>query len=626
MRGITLKDSIRELAQFRSRTIVAGLMSVLLILVLVGRLFYLQIYNHNRYTTLSHNNRVNILPIAPTRGLIYDRNGVLLADNIPTFRLEIVPERVPDMDKTLEEIGKLIEISDADLKRFRESLKRSRRFKEVPLRYRLNDTEVARIAVNRHRLPGVEINSRLSRYYPLGELTAHVVGYVGRINERELQQIDASNYAATSHIGKVGIEKTYEEELHGRVGFQQVETNARGRILRELERTPPVPGRSLYLNIDMRLQKVAEEAFGGERGALVAIDPRDGSVLALVSTPSYDPNLFVNGIDSKTYSALRDSPDRPLFNRAIRGRYPPGSTIKPIVGLAGLESGLVRPHDHTFCPGYYKLEGDDWRYRDWKRSGHGPVTLHRSIVESCDVFYYDLAFKLGIDRLSGYLDHFGFGQRTGIDLVGEASGLLPSRQWKREKRNKPWYPGETLITGIGQGFMLTTPLQLATFTGTLSMDGRRFRPRLVGAMEDPATGEPIERSAEPLPAVPVKKRKNWELIRSAMHDVVQSAHGTARRIGYGVDYTIAGKTGTAQVFGIEQGARYVAEEIAKRLRDHALFVSFAPVENPQIAIGVIVENGGSGGAVAAPVAGKVLNAYFENAKQQAPEVTSDDAR
>lgn len=625
MRGITLRDSIRELAQFRSRTILAAIATSALLLVLVARLFYLQVYNHNRYTTLSHNNRVNILPIAPTRGLIYDRNGVLLAENIPTFRLEIVPERVPDLEKTLEEIGKLIEIRDVDLQRFRDSLKRTRRFKEVPLRYRLNNTEVARIAVNRHRLPGVEINSRLSRHYPLGALTAHTVGYVGRINEQELRKLDASNYSATSHIGKVGIEKTYEEELHGRVGFQQVETNARGRILRQLERTPPVPGRDLYLNIDVRLQKVAEEAFAGERGALVAIDPRDGSVLAMVSTPSYDPNLFVNGIDSKTYAALRDSPDRPLFNRAVRGRYPPGSTIKPIVGLAGLESGMVRPHEHVFCPGYYTLEGDDWRYRDWKRSGHGPVTLHRSIVESCDVFYYDLAFKLGIDRLSEYLGSFGFGQETGIDLVGESSGLMPSRQWKRAKRNKPWYPGETLITGIGQGFMLTTPLQLATFTGTLSVDGKRFRPRMVGAIEDPASGETIERAPEPLTPVPVKKPRNWQLIRSAMKDVVHSAQGTARRIGYGIDYTVGGKTGTAQVFGIEQGARYVAEDIAKRLRDHALFVSFAPVEDPQIAIGVIVENGGSGGAVAAPVAGQVLGAYFENLKER-PEVISDDAR
>lgn len=625
MRGITLKDSIRELAQFRSRTIIAGLFTVLLLMVLVGRLFYLQIYNHTRFTTLSHNNRVNILPIAPTRGLIYDRNGVLLAENIPTFSLEIVPEQVEDMERTLAEIGKLIDIRAVDLERFRESLKRSRRFKEIPLRYRLNDIEVARIAVNRHRLPGVEINSRLSRHYPLGPLTAHVVGYVGRINERELKTLDTSNYAATSHIGKVGIEKTYEEELHGRVGFQQVETNARGRILRELERTPPVPGRSLHLNVDIRLQRIAEEAFAGERGALVAIDPRDGSVLAMVSTPSYDPNLFVNGIDSKTYAALRDSNDRPLFNRALRGSYPPGSTVKPVVGLAGLESGTVRPHDRVFCPGYYTLEGDDHRYRDWKRAGHGPVTVHRSIVESCDVFYYDLAFELGIDRMSSYLAKFGLGERTGIDMVGESSGLLPSREWKRANRNQPWYPGETLITGIGQGFMLTTPLQLASFTGTLAMDGQRYRPRVVAAVEDAASGEIVPRQPEPLPAVPIRNRSNWDRIHAAMKDVVHGPRGTARSIGYDVDYTIAGKTGTAQVFGIAQGEKYVAEEIAKRLRDHALFVAFAPVEAPQIAVGVIVENGGSGGAVAGPVAGKVMETYFQTLKQQAREI-ADNAR
>lgn len=625
MRGITLKDSIRELALFRNRTIVAVFLTVLLLLVLLGRLFYLQVYNHTRYTTLSHNNRVNILPIAPTRGLIYDRNGIVLAENIPTFRLEIVPERVDDMERTLEEIGKLIEIRDVDLQRFRDSLKRTRRFKEIPLRFRLNDIEVARIAVNRHRLPGVEINSRLSRHYPLGELTAHVVGYVGRINERELKKLDTSNYSATSHIGKVGIERSYEDMLHGRVGFQQVETNARGRILRELERTPPMPGRSLHLNVDIRLQRVAEKAFAGERGALVAVDPRDGAVLAMVSTPSYDPNLFVNGIDSKTYAGLRDSNDRPLFNRALRGSYPPGSTVKPVIGLAGLESGTVRPHDKVFCPGYYTLEGDDHRYRDWKRWGHGPVTVHRSIVESCDVFYYDLAFKLGIDRMSSYLAKFGIGEKTGIDLVGESSGLLPTREWKRANRNQPWYPGETLITGIGQGFMLTTPLQLASFTGTLGMNGQRFRPRLVGAIEDPASGEIAARPPEPLPPVPIKSRNNWLDIQEAMKDVVHGPRGTARSIAEGVDYTIAGKTGTAQVFGIAQGEEYVAEEIAKRLRDHALFVSFAPLEQPQIAIGVIVENGGGGGAVAAPVAGKVMEAYFRNSKQK-KTVVADDAR
>jgi penicillin-binding protein 2 len=424
-----------------------------------------------------------------------------------------------------------------------------------------------------------------------------------------LQHIDAANYEGTEYIGKTGIEKYYEDMLHGETGVEQVETNAQGRPIRVLDTTPPIPGLNLYLNVDINLQRVAEKAFGDNNGALVAIDPTDGSVQAMVSMPTFDPNLFVTGIDSKTYKALQDSPDQPLFNRALRGRYPPGSTIKPFIGLAGLEDGVIKPGTTTFCPGWYTLEGDDHKYRDWKKEGHGVVDLTKAIVESCDVYFYDLALTLGIDRLSQFLEPFGFNDLTGIDTSGELTGLIPSREWKRKARHKPWYPGETLITGIGQGFFLTTPLQLASATATLSSYGRQFRPRLVAATEDPATKEKVGLPAVPNVAVPVNNQANWQYIIRAMTKVVSSPHGTARRIGYGATYKIAGKTGTAQVFGIKQDEKYVAKDVAKRLRDHALFISFAPVDNPRIAVAVVVENGGHGSA-AAPIARKVMDYYL----------------
>jgi len=487
-RGVTLKDPIHERHLFRRRLLVAVVGTVVLMLTLLGRLYYLQVMNHSHFSTLSRNNRVTILPIAPTRGLIYDRNGVLLAENVPSFSLEIVPERVQDMATTLSAIRKLVTVSDTDVARFKEELQRKRRFEPVPLRFDLTDQEVARIAVNRYRLPGVEIKSRLTRYYPLGTLTSHVVGYVGRINEKELRQVDASNYSATSHIGKIGVERAYEDQLHGQEGYQEVETNARGRILRVLKRTPPVPGKNLYLNLDMRVQRAAVEAFGDERGALVAIDPRTGAVIALVSVPGYDPNLFVNGISSREYNTLMHSPDQPLFNRALRGQYPPGSTVKPFVGLAGLELGAITADKTVFCPGWYSLPNDPHRYRDWKKWGHGTVDLHKAIVQSCDVYFYNLAHKLGIDRLSSFLEAFGFGERTGVDLVGELPGLMPTRSWKRRVRHEPWFPGETLIAGIGQGFVLATPLQLADNTAALSEKGLRMTPHVVARPQAPGPG------------------------------------------------------------------------------------------------------------------------------------------
>ncbi len=603
---------MREKYLFRSRTIAAVAFTLVLIAILLSRMVWLQVINYDHYTTLSTNNRVAVQPIAPNRGLIYDRNGVLLADNIPTFNLEITPEQVEDMAATLDTIAGLIRLSGEERARFEQALasQRTLSFEPLPLRYKLTEEEVARLMVNRHRLPGVEIKSRLMRYYPLGTLTAHTVGYVGRINATEQESLDEVNYAATHHIGKTGIERSYEEVLHGRVGFQQVETNNRGRVLRTLESTPPQPGHNLYLNIDINLQRAAEAAFHGERGALVAIDPRNGAVLAMVSTPSFDPNLFVNGISNADYSALTGSADQPMFNRALRGQYPPGSTTKPFVGLAGLELGVVNETDGIRCHGYYQLKEDGHRYRDWKRSGHGWTRLDRAISESCDVYFYDLSFKLGIDRLSSYMEQFGFGRRTGIDISGERSGLMPSREWKQRSRKEQWYPGETLITGIGQGFMLATPLQLASSTATLSRYGQGMQPMVVQAIENPADGVRTPLPPTPRNRVPTVDREHWQHVIDDMEEVVHGERGTARRIGYDAPYRIAGKTGTAQVFSIAQDAEYDAEEIAKRLRDHALFIAFAPADDPRIAVALIVENGGSGSAVAAPIARAVIDEYF----------------
>ncbi|MCW8918771.1 MAG: penicillin-binding protein 2 [Gammaproteobacteria bacterium] len=607
-----LKNPSRERQLFQVRAIIALLLTLLLLLILLGRLFYLQRLQHDHYITLSTNNRVSVQPLAPTRGLIYDRNGVILAQNIPTYSLELVRERVEEMEWTLEEIGKLIQVEEDDLNRFRRELQRRRRFEAVPLRFRLDDKEVALIAVNLHRLPGVEINSSLTRHYPQGELTAHTVGYVGRINENELTSLDPTNYAATHYVGKIGVERSYEGLLHGEIGHQQVETNARGRVQRILERTPPRPGKNLYLNIDTALQRVAHQAFGEERGALVAIEPQSGAILSLVSVPGYDPNIFVNGVPLSTYEKLSTDRDQPLFNRALRGQYPPGSTIKPFIGLAGLELNQITTLDSVSCKGWFSLKNDDHRYRDWKKIGHGEIGLTRAIVESCDVFFYELSLKLGIDQISTFLAQFGFGAKTGSDLGGEASGLLPSREWKRRVRKEPWFPGETLITSIGQGFNLATPLQLGSATATLALRGRHMRPLVVREIEEPGSEQRTPLPPTLLAQLPVVDEGNWWRIERAMAKVVHDPNGTARGISHGLGYQMAGKTGTSQVFTLGQDAEYEAEELAKRLRDHALFIAFAPVDKPRIAVALIVENGGSGGAVAAPIARQVIDRYLQD--------------
>ncbi len=606
----TLKDHIKETALFSRRIIAALIVIALVVGILLARMIYLQVVNHQHYTTLSQNNRVSVLPIPPPRGLIFDRNGVVLAQNQPSFTLELVPEKIDDLEHTLKRLGEIITISEQDLERFHKLRKRRSAFKAVPLRFRLNEEEVARFSARGHQFPGVAIHARLMRHYPHGPLGVHALGYVGRINEDELQRLDPANYRGTTHIGKTGIEKYYQDQLHGKIGFRRVETSAQGRIIRVLEEQPPVPGLNLYLELDARVQAVAEAALGEQRGAVVAIDTRTGGVIALASMPNFDPNPFVNGIDSKTYARLANSNQQPLFNRAIKGRYPPGSTIKPLIGLAALEYQVIRPDTEIRCQGWYTLPNDDHRYRDWKRTGHGPMSLRGAIRESCDVYFYDLALNLGINRFHSYLSQFGLGRRTGIDLHGETRGLLPSREWKWQTKGEAWYPGETLITGIGQGFNLTSPLQLALVTAILANDGIKYRPRLGRYFQDQLSGdihyiEPVNDGR-----IPQVDPANWRHIIDTMKDVVHNLRGTAYRISQDLTYTIAGKTGTAQVFGLKQDEEYVPEEVELHLRDHALFIAFAPIEDPRIAVAVIVENGGSGGGVAAPIARKVLDQFL----------------
>ncbi len=584
-------------------------MGVMLLVFLV-RLAKLQLIDYTFYTTQSQDNRVKVLPLPPNRGLIYSRDGVILAENRATLTLEVVPERIHNLDDTVEALRGVVTITDEDVTRFKRAVRKKRRFENVPLRFNLSEQEVAHFAVDRHRFPGVDIVARPTRNYPLGEHFVHVVGYVGRIDEDELKSLDASSYSGSSHIGKSGVERAYEELLHGQVGHQQVEVNAQGRILRVLERTPPLPGKDLYLTLDVSLQAVAIEALGDQKGAVVAIDPNTGGVLAMVSVPGYDPNLFVNGIESKVYAALRDAEDRPLFNRALQGKYPPGSTVKPFVALAGLEHHVRSPDDSSWCPGWFSLPGKTHKYRCWKHGGHGQVNLRMAIAQSCDVYFYRLAQDLGIERLHDFLGRFGFGHPTGIDLPNEAGGVLPSPEWKRHARNVIWYPGETLITGIGQGFMLTTPLQLATAAATMGNHGVAMRPMVASHAEDPVTHDVAEVQSDRAEPVVKARPENWSRVVEAMRAVVHSPIGTAKAVGVGAGFEFAGKTGTSQVFGIKQNQTIDAKKLDKSLWDHGLFIAFAPVEKPMIAVAIIVEHGGSGSGAAAPIARKLFDHYL----------------
>lgn len=611
-----IKDQSAERRLIFRRAAVAGFLMLALFSTLAGRLAHLQINSYQHYMTLSQENRIKLVALPPLRGLIYDRNGVILAENRPSFRLVLTPEEVQDMDLTLTQLAEIIDLSETDITRFRELLSRTRRFEEIPLKLRLTEEDVAQLAVNRHRFPGVEVQAQATRYYPLGSVAAHAIGYVGRINVQELQRLNeqgrAADYSGSSHIGKLGIEHYYQDLLHGSVGVEKVETNALGRVIRTLERTPPIPGNDIHLSLDIRLQQAAEAALADYTGSVVVIAPKTGEILAFVSQPNYDLNLFVNGIDTETYRSLQEDAGKPLFNRALRGQYPPGSTIKPFVALAGLHHGEIQSHDHVYCPGYYTLPGVDHRYRDWKRSGHGRMNLREAIAQSCDVYFYDLAYKVGIDHLSEFLQEFGLGHRTGIDLTGELSGIMPSRAWKRANRGQPWFHGETLITGIGQGFMLATPLQLAEASATMANRGVRIRPHLrraVSAHDDDSDPTPIvESSHEP---IVLENTQHWDEVIEAMRLVVHGRTGSARATGRNLDFEMAGKTGTAQVFSIGQDAKYDATKLARELHDHGLFVAFAPVNDPEIALAVVVEHGGSGSGVAAPIARQVMETYME---------------
>ena len=615
-----LRNHRQEQYYFRVRLGVAAAFMLICFGILAARFFHLQIVRYDYYHTLAENNRISLVPTPPTRGLIMDRNGVVLAHNFFAYTLEITPAKVADVDVTVDEIAKLVEITPADRKRFKKLREQSHSFESVPLRTQLTETEAARFAVERYRFPGVEIRSRLFRHYPKGALGAHLIGYIGRINDADQKKLkdagDFPNYLGSEHIGKSGVEQFYERTLHGLTGTQQVETDADGHAVRVLSSSPPTPGGNLVLSVDIKLQDIAEKAFGARRGALVALDPNNGQILAYVSMPTFDPNLFVNGIDPDSWKALNESLDKPLINRPLRGIYPPGSTFKPFVALAGLESGLREPPYSISDPGFYKLPTSSHRYRDWKPGGHGMVDVRKAITVSCDTFFYGLAHELGIARLADFSRHFGFGKKSGIDLNGELGGLLPTPEWKKKRFKQPWFPGETLIVGIGQGYTLVTPMQLAQATAILANNGVAYRPRLVSGIQPNGSGRLQPVTPEVTDRIELNP-EHVELVKLGMLDVTRPG-GTASSVGAGAPYEIAAKTGTAQVIGIKQNEKYNEAAVAERHRDHALFIAYAPAEAPKIALAVIVENGGHGGSAAGPIARQVMDYYLLGKEPDAP--------
>ena len=622
-----IKDHHAERRLFLSRVILAAVVSLLLIGIVVARLVQLQVIDHEVFAAKSQGNRVRIEAVPPIRGLVYDREGRVLAENLPAYQLELIPEQVQDIDDTLKRLAAIGLIAEEDIAGFKELSRSGPRFKPVTLRITLTEEEIANFAIQRPRFPGVDFQPRLVRHYPNGTAVAHAVGYVGAVSADDLRRLEPARYAGSSHTGKTGVEAGYESSLHGDAGFRHLVTNARGRQVpgdsSELLGTLPAdqapePGSNVFLSIDLDLQRVAARALEGRRGALVAIDPWSGEILALVSAPSFDPNLFAVGMTTAQYAELQDNPDRPLFNRAVRGTYPPGSTIKPILALAALETGATNLSRRTFCVGYFMLPNSTHRYRDWKPEGHGPVDLHDAITQSCDVYFYEISGAIGIDNMHDYFGRFGLGRPTGIDIGGESGGLVPSRDWKRaafkNRDDQRWYDGETVIASIGQGYMLATPLQLASAAATIATRGVRYKPHLVAAIENPLNGERTLINPERLPDVSISNEFYWDSVIGAMHDVMQGARGTARAVGMGAPYQMAGKSGTAQVVSIAQDAEYDEDEIEERMRDHALFIAFAPLDNPRIAVALIVENGSSGSGVAAPIAKAVIDEHLGYAK------------
>lgn len=619
--NLTIKDNNSEKRLYNKRIKISIFFIFICFLLLLSRFANLQIVNYESFITQSEKNRVHIQPIAPKRGLIFDRKGLLLADNQPSFSLVVISERVDDLSKTLLNLQKLFDVDSTTIDKFKERVKRRSPYQAVTLKYSLSEEEISRFAVNRYLFPGVEIKAQLMRHYPYEENFSHVLGYVGRINnedQEDLQSIEFNkrNYAATDHIGKIGIERFYETILHGEVGSQNVETNAHGRVLRILGETKPKPGTDLFLFLDAQLQKKINKLMTNKRGSVVVIDPSTGGILAMVSAPTFNPNPFVTGISNDDFSMLRDSENLPLFNRSLQGQYPPGSIIKPIIGLAGLHYGAITASSTVADPGWYKLPNDDRLYRDWKKGGHGDfVNLHEAIAGSCDVFFYDLSHKLGVDKIYNFASQFGLGKTLGIDSTHEQSGLLPSRQWKYENKQLPWYPGETLNIGIGQGYMLATPLQLAVATATIANRGILKPPKLVKSSPEIIQGEKefgmIEnKKIQNIPSIfnTIVSQNNWEHIINAMEAVVHDSEiGTANSISHDLTYKIAGKTGTAQVIGIAQGAEYDADAIIERQRDHALFAGFAPIDDPKVVVAVIIENAGGGSKYAAPIARQIFD-------------------
>lgn len=618
---------MKEQRLFLSRVIAAAVLVVLLTGVLVWRLVQLQIVDYQRFSERSRGNQIRIEPLAPTRGLIFDRNGLVVAENLPTWQLVVVPEQIEDLDAVLDELESLELLEDANREELIQLVRSHRSFERVAIS-NLSESQAARFAVRRHRFQGVDIQEGLFRYYPFAEAAAHASGYVGRISSADLEVIDRGDYAATSQIGKTGVERRYETLLHGHVGYRQQIVNVQGRVLLDsaessanstrgtLETRWPAPGANVVLSLDMRLQLAAQDALGNMRGAVVALDPRNGDVLALVSTPSFDPNRFATGLSRSDFVALNNDPDKPLFNRAVAGNYPPGSTIKPFLALGALHHESVDPAERPSCRGFFTLPRSTHRYREPLEYGHGEVDLHAAIVKSCDVYFYQLAVDLGIDRIHEFLLGFGFNGSTGIDIAGESSGLIPSRDWKRRRfsrrEEQEWTPGETVITGIGQGFMQVTPLQLAHAGAVLATRGSRFQPRLLIGAEDSLTGEMQYTDPVPLAGPAAIDPEHWQLIHDAMHGVTSEPGGTARSAMLGTPYSVAGKTGTAQVYSIAQEEEYDEELVDTSLRDHGLFFAFAPAEAPEIVVAVVVENGGGGSRSAAPVTRRILDLYFEN--------------
>jgi len=614
-----IRDYHKEKRIFGHRALFSFLGICLLMGILLFHLYTLQVLQHKEYQTRSNDNRIKIIPIAPTRGIIYDRNGVILAENKPVYSLEITPSKSKDLQKTLYQLSQVLNLTQEELDQFNKERRHNPRFKPSTLKSQLTPEEMAKFAVHSYRFPSAEVQAHLKRYYPYGAVLTHVLGYVAKINDKDLRQIDAkdklANYRGTYDIGKLGLEKYYEDKLHGTAGYQKVEVNSRGRIIHTLEYHPPVSGENIVLNLDIKLQLYVTQLLKGQRGAAIVIDPRDSGVLAMVSIPSYDPNLFVHGISSKEYKALLQDPNRPLINRATLGIYPPASTVKPAMAIAALAEGVITPQTVIFDPGYWQIPNSTTRrFRDWLAWGHGKVSILKSLEESVDTFYYYVAFNLGIDRISKWMRKFGYGEYTGIDITEESKANMPTREWKMSRYRKPWYQGDTVPVGIGQGYWTATPIQIVKVVSTIINNGIVRAPHLLKEVITNNGVHPAELT--PYPPITGVKPEYWALAKEGMHRVTQGHRGTARRAFYGAKYNSAGKSGTAQVFGLAENQKYNSKILAKHLHDHALFVAFAPYEAPSVALSIVLENAGGGSSHGSPLARKILDYLLVNNEKE----------